>query len=579
MTLPPFAARLTALLASTAAVPSQGREATTQTCFYSEAGGESGSLTSRPPDSSYLAWRVLSGGGEVSAGTTLPFDVPGKPLHLGTRTFLVPGRDSRSGHGWVVRVETQLAPRPSVAVVEAIDYGHGIDPYRLSYSAGEGQLYMVDHAGKRLLASPYALAWRLPVIKSYVQVGDAASMSQLGVTWHTVSLREAEGAGVEVSSVHRPYGRYRVYKAGGVWQVTWQASSLPRYSLDILDRERLSDSAPIRVGGFRGMVFLREVATDSMVSRVEAASPDLYYSLPVGAGTMLPRLRYEIGMTDNPQVVPFHFVPLVRRGTPQSGSEVALNAGAIDNGGKCSIGNGAFGVIGIARSVREDPVAIHSYLWMGARRADGSDPMIDVAVNGRSVTVLSQVDAILGPYHHVVRGGSGHGYLYASMPIPEDPNLVGGVPLWQWATLTPSGEVIVSDVFGSLITLPSSERMRGLGKRDARRVLRGNYPGVSGAQESATRAWARSLPGGSMTREKAKGSGSPAGSLTGNRSEENVGRGECDHGARVRARQPEFVSMATTTPSPWFGSWASRSPAGDQMVLLPAAARPPVGAP
>lgn len=494
---------LLAIAASFVPLASQMRVPGTQIGFYSETNGESGYLACEAPNWSWLAWRVLSGSSAgATSGVTLPFDIPGSPVFIGSRVFLVPGRNSLTGHGWIAKVQIHLNPNPSVAILETTEYAPVVDPYKVCYNDEDGYLYLLDFAAKRVLAAPYSASLPLPAFTAFEQVADAPQLPQLGITWYTVALKKYSGSGATISSRHHPHGHYYARKVSGAWQVTWESSPMPKFTLDIVNQGRLSSTGPISVGGFVGTAFLREVATNYIVAQVQMTQGNQFFELPIGSSTMLPGQRYEIGVADNPQVVPFNFTALVRHGVPQRIAEVEMNPGSIDKGGHCYVGNSTFAVAGLARSVLPGAKTVSAYLWMGARRADGTDPVVDIVLNGQTVTVLSQVDAIVGPFALELRDEVVHGYLYVPIPIPSDLNLVGGVPLWQWAALAPNGQVAVSDVFGAKIMPPPVLGLGTGGSSSAREQLRGNYPSVSPEQESATRRWAASLPSGELTPEK-----------------------------------------------------------------------------
>jgi len=112
------------------------------------------------------------------------------------------------------------------------------------------------------------------------------------------------------------------------------------------------------------------------------------------------------------------------------------------------VGNSGFNVTG--RLLKTDPqnkVALDqpSYWIIGFDLVPG-----DVTVNSSTgCATINRILGMIGPFDVHVRNGQGGAVV--DVPIPADPGFAGLHTVFQWATIGAGNELIVSEVFGSII--------------------------------------------------------------------------------------------------------------------------------
>ncbi|PIE21970.1 MAG: hypothetical protein CSA62_14590 [Planctomycetota bacterium] len=137
-----------------------------------------------------------------------------------------------------------------------------------------------------------------------------------------------------------------------------------------------------------------------------------------------------------------------------------------------------------------------SFLYVGMRRPDGSDPVL--TVNGQAI--LSDPVFVLGPRHMTMERTVARDFLTFSMDIPDIPALAGEVVLFQLVVLGGS-QAITSDVFGTKIypaaqataSRSSAQRMTFAEKTKALRAATSSYAASAATRFTVTRQVMKSI--------------------------------------------------------------------------------------
>lgn len=413
-------------------------------------GSEEGYLQTSSGNPSVVTWTVTKGTVlGVRASISVPFDRAGAFFHIGARAFILSGANSVSGKGYILHASLQDTP-PVVSVDTSLDCGIGFDPYDIVWRSDEQQLYVLDVRNESLKVAPYSGGTSLPGPSDFSTAVTATQAPTLHDDGYLLKLVKAPGSdpGVRLVSTDTNEHNYtHVKKVSGSWTASigslLTSANVSQWSVQ--DVARANVRLALQVGGVIGTAVLTEDSfSQSVVSSVAVSHASTF--VPFTVSNLVPGLRYKVASSD-PNIMPERFIGLLRYGAPQVTKELGMPIGYIDNS-LCWIGNSNFAVLGTigSGSNQVTPLQVDVYLWLSARHADGSDPV--TTVNGAAV--LSEVVAVLGP-DTVTVDKSQHGALYSALPIPNDHDIVGGVLLWQWAAVTATGNVAVSDVFGSII--------------------------------------------------------------------------------------------------------------------------------
>lgn len=407
-----------------------------------------------------LEWTIVSNGTEVVQDSlALTFDLIGDIEPLSADTYLVAGQDSQTSAAHVLRVHLNRTPPASIVQQSSVALNAAFDAYQVA--ANNGWLYVYDYAGDRIMAAAYTGVQLPSNAADYSEIVGTAIVGKFsGVGKLTVQLSARAGQpGVDLATRFPVFSDYNTQGSGTYLHVepdspsgwiTNEKAGYPTGANWELEESAYPNSlGPIRVRGVVGLAKLRDrYLTNLVVSEIGVTSPGQFVEFPLPAGGLLPGLVYTVdGISGIENSVGIQ--PLLRYGQPQSTPSWVVGNGAIGFGGTY-IGNDALKVTGFLQS--SDAAAprqsFNAFLWVAARRPDGSDPYVVVG----GTTYLTELLAVYGPLNASVSGESPHGPLVQEFPIPADESLRGGVVFWQWVVLPSATEVLVSDVFGSMIT-------------------------------------------------------------------------------------------------------------------------------
>jgi len=461
----------------------------------------SGSLfvsKSDPVIAKYLVTEPAIMGQETTV--TLPFDVPGRMSYLGGGRFIVPGHRASDAEAFLVILNVDAAG--ILNIESSHQYGAQWDPSAVFWNAAEGVLYVYAEA-QQLLVAPFN-GTQLPDSVSFLTVAVPAQLPALSSP--PLGLKPfVDGTGVEVRElgIWPPTGfAWHVHPTGAGWSVTnivpVAGPGIPQVSLreDILDSE-----GPIEISNVVGTVNLTEKTFGlGVIAQATLTDPAAWVPIALPAGGLLPGLVYALEPAPGTDGFSTHWTGLVRHGFADRTDEVRMPAGEIDPSG-CWLGNSEFSLPGwtFAGSELVMPATMDYYLYVGVRSATGVDPVSPVGQSDQYI--LNEVVGAVGPMRVVFKDGDRIHTLSAPLPIPNDSALFGAVLLWQWATVTPSQQVTVSEVFGAMVTNPWPGADASAGT-DGSVELRGIYPKVTAKAIRAAKEWLQSTPSTRVTARK-----------------------------------------------------------------------------
>lgn len=448
----------------------------------------------------------------------LPFDVPGSPAYLGDWRLLVGGIRSRDGVATLMTVRLDAASS-AIEIEQSQEYGVAFDPYGVACNPDEGLLYVLDIAGERILVAPFDGRVLPPAGEFFTAVRE----------WELGSLHLGYLAYLERPHEHLEWQRgdlerrgkprhfpgenlnpgvlirendclappiYHVWHQDGAWEIDNIRVGPPEHRVAIAHRSRVNSVGPVLAGDVRGAVELRDrVFAHDLISTTELGeAPGLEWTaLGLPAEGLVPGLWYSVAPATGRRFRGERFLALARHGAPEESALVAMHPGTLSG---VFLGNTELRVGTSLRAGLQAalPLDVDLYLWMGVRNEDGVDP---VEVQGESVC-LTEVLAIAGPVRATARNGSYPCLVGARVPVPDDPELLGGVVLCQWAAVVPGhSAVTVSDVFGAMVSPPwPDERLREPQESPAAekgaawlRAAQASLPRVPKASVAAVRRW------------------------------------------------------------------------------------------
>ncbi len=313
----------------------------------------------------------------------------------------------------------------------------GRDITQLVFDGAE--LAVFDRQNSEVLIAAYDPLSLLPDEAAFAVAVDATVLASLGdgpVLLHPMSDAVFGGEGFALT-FDPGWGltSFNVWNDAGTWSVrpfpvmsspeAWQVESYP------------ATNRPLRIHGAAGPFQIVDTRDDSVVFNGTQTSTAPQKHTPT---TLEPGVRYRLESASG--AAPTTFTPNVRYG-----EGIGLNGIEMRNG----FPNSDF-VIGepsvfLGGAIRQSDPAVGAatglvWLWLAQRRADGTDPVVDVDGS----PVLTELMGTAGPI--MVEPSPGGDYFGFELPLPNDPNLAGTVFLWQFVSLT-GMDLLVSDVVGA----------------------------------------------------------------------------------------------------------------------------------
>ena len=422
-------------------------------------------------------------------------DVPGGVVSFSGGRFLISGKDSRSGHGWMVRLQLVAGPPRTFSQIETVDFGDTFDPCRLYWNEGENRLYMHDWDGQRVLYTGYT-GWG-PIPRAWNQAANSLSCEALATPNTTLVLHAPPEPGPGFVLVDKirigdsSEGPFLIREAPtGGWTVD-DLRLVPHAVPDVwgvADRDFVAANGPIRVSGAVGPFVIVDAADDTVVASGSLSAAHTYENVHLGPAGLVPGKTYLIRDGNSQGFLPSRtFVPFLRYGTitTHAGYEptrVRLRADDL------VVGRDAKPRTHVHwRGTGTAPTTpFDAFLWVGI-----DQPGATVDLNGS--TVLADPILSIGP-----RTGSFWNEHLAWRSITSDvpiPDVPGVTLLFQFVIALPDGEVIVTDIAGAEVrglgpASSSAARSSGGGSTDpreaARRLRLAAPPEYSGTISRAT---------------------------------------------------------------------------------------------
>ena len=284
-------------------------------------GGVKHGILSHSMEATSMTWRwnatvraaVPESGGAI--------DRPGSVIGFGDGRFLVSGTDSRTGKGWLVRLQLQIDPM-AISEIESVDLGDGIDPLQLIWNSGEDRLYVLDFEGARILYAAYdgwgtlPRTWQVAVDGTSCPIlAEHASAISLYPGHHTVS-----GKGVTLMD-RALWGM----TGSGPWvihedpQAGWLVNDIslqPVAELDvwaIRNSDTVRTHGPLEVHGAAGAFVIVESGSGSPVWEGALSASHQWETVTIPPGVLQPGVQYYASSGSGQQFrQSAPFVPLVR---------------------------------------------------------------------------------------------------------------------------------------------------------------------------------------------------------------------------------------------------------------------------
>ncbi len=414
--------------------------------------------------------------------------------------WILAGYNPTTDKGYLQRLLLVRGANPSIIKLEEKVY-EGIQPWSLSWSKPDGVLYVWDCKGTRILAGDMASHTSSLPSKAQLLANPGlgtSSVPAIGDPGHYPGLAgDRETVGIELANTSRHhffgtmnYPRYKIRWDRG--SKKWSFHPYSMYKKDALAEIPFAiqngwtlkaNGGFLRFRGRGGEYRIRDAETLQVVHgftlppadpkwwEADESQADVWTDVSLPNGVLTPGQVYEVyhvaSGTETDKVM--RIFPMVRYGSPQSANiggiayslQSASTMGWEHKAGTSSI---------VAESdLRSDATSatgldMASFLYIGVRRPDGTDP-VEVAGN---MAILTEVLAVLGPHYFKKTQRWGDGELTFSYAMPGDPALVGTVFLYQLAVVAGS-EILVTDIVGApvLPSATSAQKSAGSGGKKA----------------------------------------------------------------------------------------------------------------
>gem|GEM_PF-7078869 len=412
--------------------------------------------------------------GVLQATHTLPFDRPGSATHLGNRKFLLAGKNSGTGDGWLQKISISDNP-VGVTVDRQKNYGSLFDPRSAKYQPSEDRLYVYDETGKRLLAAGWDGQADFPAPGTFTVLFDGNSFPLLGKGDIDLSLPKPPMNGILLREWgDRIVPPWRVYFESNVWKKELLAP-LPNFATQwqIQSHHNASSRGPLRIKGPAAFVKLVDKLTGVVVASFTNPGGDVWNQFPLASPDLIvPGYAYCLSGGTIADSRPWR--PLARWGEPNVMDNTRAQPGFCATS-QCYVGNQKFVVSAWLRldvyTTQQFSGTYNVYLY-AAGYVPGQAPPLTFIGN---VAYLNPIN-VFGPKQVTLKHDKPAAGMPFEQPIPNDANLVGAIPLWQMVIVTPQQNVVVSDVFGtSILDAPGipptiravSERKPGNGSKRA----------------------------------------------------------------------------------------------------------------
>jgi hypothetical protein len=392
-----------------------------------------------------LKWHLSPTG--TIATLELPGLRPGDLTRVGTRRFVLVG-GTAVGDGIITVLELRHSG-PEIAVLGSVA-APGTDLTHVTYNDRELRLYVYDFAGHELRSAPWDPDQPLPVWSQFELVADASTLN-----YGDEALFQILGPAIDQSigatfCYQGTWSRRWIRKENGVWVQSflgWADTDPQAFGWAVGDALFASVDQLRVFGAAPAAIELVDAETGAVVGMFDYLVGRTWQTLDTSVLGLVPGRGYRI--RGGEQTESALILPLFRRGTTTEAGTLRIGRGILAPD-RAQVGAVEFGP-GCSLQLLTPPTApsvVQGGLWL-AVHFDGPLPIVDVDGNGTSVALLQPDGAVaLSVPFDTDRTEGGLGYPVA---IPGEDALVGALLLFQFVALSPDGQVVVSDVFGTRI--------------------------------------------------------------------------------------------------------------------------------
>ncbi len=407
--------------------------------------------------------------------TLAMFDRNGGIAQVGeSADFLISGLDSQASIGRLCLARLRRDAPRGLTLVEQLALGTDVDPISVIYNRDSGHIVVLDRRQKRLLAASWVPGAPLAGTV-FTAVLDPSTAAFLGDGHEDWNLGEDRlGPGILVEHEGLAFGHWLAQVTQGTLSAQQPPGAIvPPTAFQVGDSEVASAFWPLRLTGPTGPFEIVDLDTGTSVATGVLAGGGVWFEFtPAGAAPMSAGHAHEVRATG---VDPARFLPLFRYGSPSVTAAMRAYAGrtAWDLN---FVGSDRFAVASLAALEGATPGTrfdAQFHLWIAATSESDPPPIVTIGT-----TVVLVAGALLGPFPRTVTDEHPVARIGVPFPIPDLPDLAGARAWFQFATLDPSGQAVLTDVFGlpiepSPTQLGSSSSAGRLQRLACRRFLAG----------------------------------------------------------------------------------------------------------
>lgn len=378
----------------------------------------------------------------------MPFDVPTALLAVGNNNFLLCGLNRATSASFLCRVALQTGPQ--LVLLETVALDPGVTYSQLMSNSVDGMLYGLRYAEPIVDAGAWSLAGPLPSMSATTSLGGAiaaAGVVTVGEMFPARFQGLPSGGVVLASSFPDSPAETRLWlrQQGTGWTVTTfsPTNALATINTCATDYPMFQDNdGPVFFRGRSGFVQLMDTSSGAIVGTTSVSQdwqPTPYTLLqPLTVGRAYRPLGVNCTGTD--------FWPTFRAGfhTEAAGHQIGLGEFSQR---EFVVGNTDFAVwsrVRHAPDVCDMLGPSQSFLWVKL----GEPTSANLWVMPGGEVILANPDATYGPGPYDAPMVEGQNLVHFPLSLAGTEPFVGQPVIFQFVYFLPSGQVIISDVFG-----------------------------------------------------------------------------------------------------------------------------------